>query len=279
MNLGHVEAHEKLTARLFYKPTGQAGYTDAGNVKEYADATTRSLVTHMRAEDGFRVVNDEQVNEEHPAFTFLLTERDVPQEKLISLARRETDVTQSFNEGVTATLEAVAVSQWFAIGAYNIENVAVTASESGALVEGTDYQIDKENGRLFVEPSAGVSDGEDLTVTFDQGAVTFERYTSQKTPLFQGNFIIEEHNQYSQVFLRRLTFTGTINVIEFPSQTGEFATCRVKVTPNSVVTIDKRPAASTLSAPTYTAEGAAMSSSSSSNSSSSSESSSSSSSS
>lgn len=31
ITLGHIEAHEKLTARLFVQPTGESGYVDCGN--------------------------------------------------------------------------------------------------------------------------------------------------------------------------------------------------------------------------------------------------------
>ncbi|MCZ7635754.1 MAG: hypothetical protein M5U12_06735 [Verrucomicrobia bacterium] len=53
ITLGHIEAHEKLTARVLFKPNGQSAYVDLGNVKEYSEAHERTAVTRVVAEAGF----------------------------------------------------------------------------------------------------------------------------------------------------------------------------------------------------------------------------------
>ena len=123
ITLGHPEAHEKITARLFWKRAQDSGYNDAGNIREFVDATTRSLVTRARAEDGARHVNDEQTDLNHEAYTFLCDERVPEQEKLISLASHDTSVEQTLSEGATATITDIALGKWYSIGAYNIANV------------------------------------------------------------------------------------------------------------------------------------------------------------
>lgn len=268
MNIGHVEAHEKLTARLFWKLTSEAGYNDAGNVKEYADATTRSLVTRARAENGARFVNDEQVDIEHESYTFLLDERDDAQEKLLKLARALTDTSQTAGEAATALIEDIQLGRWHTIGAYNIANVTISGSESGSdLIEGADWEVDRENGRLHIfSTSVTAAAGEDITVTFDRPAITIQRFESQYTPQFYVDIIIEEHNQFHRMWLRRGAFRGFITITEFPNQTGEFGTFRAKVTPSAAVTWQKRSEGSTLSShvETLPTEGAGLSSSSSS---------------
>lgn len=262
INIGHPEAHEKLTAKLFWKRTSDTGYNDAGNVRDYVDASSRSLVTRARAADGARFVNDEQADLNHEAYTCLLDERDINQEILLKQARAATDLAQAAGEGQTATITSVVQGKWFSIGAYNIANVNVTASVSGLCVEGDDYELDKENGRIRIIPSAGIGNGETLNLTFDLPAITFERIESQFNPLFYCDVILEEHNQYSKMFLRRKSFKGYINVTEFPSQTGEFGTYRIKITPSGPVTEIKRPEGQTL--PTHSEGGGAGNSSSSS---------------
>lgn len=268
MNIGHAEAHEKLTGRLFWKLTTETGYNDAGNVREYVDATTRSLVTRARAEDGARFVNDEQVDVNHEAFTFLLDERDDAQEKLLKLARQLSDSSQAMTEGATALLEDIVLGRWHTIGAYNIANVAVSGSMSGSdLIEGSDWEVDVENGRLHILADGGATAGEDITVTFDQPALTIQRFESQYSPLFYVDVIIEEHNQFHKMWLRRAAFRGYLNITEFPSQTGEFGTYRAKITPSAPVTWQKREEGTTLASHTETDEAAGLSSSSSSSSS------------
>ena len=206
--LGHPEAHEKLTARLFWKRTTDYGYNDAGNCKDYVDATTRSLVTRARAADGARHVNDEQADVNHEAYTFLLDERDANQEVLLKQSLRQSDQAQTANEGVTASITNTRSGKWFTVGAYNIANVAVTSNLSGAQEEGVDYELDKENGRIRIIPNAGIGDGETLTLTFDEPAVTMQKFQTQYNPLFYCDVVIEEHNQFSRMWLRRLSFRG-----------------------------------------------------------------------
>lgn len=262
--LGHPEAHEKLTARLFWKTVGASGFNDAGNVKDYADATTRSLVTRARAADGARFVNDEQADVCHEAWTFLLDERVPEQEKLLKLALRNSDQAQAAGEGQTATILDTRADKWYAIGAYNIANVLVSGSLSGPLEEGSDYELDKENGRIRVIGSGVTTDGENLNLTFDQPAITMESFLTQQAPLWYCDILIEEHNQYHKMWLRRLAFKGYLNVMEFPQQTGEFGTYRVKATPAEPVTVLKRPEAQTLPTHGEASEGPGKSSSSSS---------------
>lgn len=262
ITIGHAEAREKLTARLFWKLRTESGYNDAGNVKDYVDASTRTLVTRTRSANGARYVNDEQVDVSHESYTFLLDERDANQERLILLSLEATEDAQAAVEGATATISNVKNGKWFLIGAVNIANVSVSGSLAGPCDEGTDYELDKENGRIRVIPGASIADGETLTVTFDQPGIHFQVFESQKNPLFYCDFVIEEYNQYSSVWLRKRAFSGYLNVTEFPSQTGEFGTYRVKVTPSGPVTVTKRPEAQTL--PTHGETGAAANSSSSS---------------
>ena len=262
ITISRPEAVEKLTARLFWKLTSEAGYLDSGNVREYADATARSLVTRARSASGARHVNGEQTDVNHEAYTFLLDEQVPEQEKLIKLARTETDQTQAAVEAASATVENVSAGRWFDVGAWNIANVFVSGSLAGALEEGTDYEMDAKNGRIKVMIGGSVSDGETLHLTFDQPSMTLEKRTTQQSSLFYCDIILEEFNQYSKMWLRRLIFKGYLNVTEFPAQSGEFATYRVKATPAGPVTILKRAEASSLTAPTETPEAAGMSSSS-----------------
>ena len=263
IGLGHAEAHEKLTARLFYKLNSQSGYSDAGNVMNYTDVTSRSLVTRARASAGARHVNDEQPDVNHEAWEFELDERVPSQEKLIRLANQNTDATQAVAEGSTAVLTLVTQGLWYMIGVYNLVNVQVSVSPNAWIAaEGDDYQLDKPNGRILVLATGNIPNGATLTVSFDAPTITFEKYTSQQTSLFYGQIVIEEYNQFNAMFLRRLTFHGTLNITAFPAQTGPFGVYKCKCTPSEPVDIRKRGEAQTLPTHPATTEAAGYSSSS-----------------
>lgn len=246
IDINHPEAHEKLTAKLFWKLTSERGYVDAGNVLDYVDATNRSLVTRSRSQQGARHVNDEQTDVNHEAYTFKLDERVPEQERLIKLARNMDDQQQNSTEAASATISNIALDRWFDIGAWNIANVMVAGNVAGVLDEGTDYELDKENGRIMAFSGGSAASGETLHLTFDQPGFALEKRRTQQDPLFYCDLIIEEHNQYHRMWLRRKVFRGYINLTEFPSHTGEFATYRAKVTPAEPVTVLKRPEGQTL---------------------------------
>jgi hypothetical protein len=246
ITISHPEAHEKLTARLFWKLTSEKGYVDAGKVRDYVDATTRSLVTRSRSEQGARHVNNEQADINHESYTFLLDERVPEQERLIKLARDLDDQQQNATESATATIESIALDRWFDIGAWNIANVLVAGAVSGVLEEGADYDIDQQNGRIRAITGGAAANGETLHLTFDQPGIILEKRETQKQPLFYCDLIIEELNQYSKMWLRRSVFKGYVNATEFPTQSGEFGTYRIKATPAGPVVVSKRPEAQTL---------------------------------
>jgi hypothetical protein len=262
---GHVEAHEKLTAKLLWRQRGRRGYVEAGNVREYADASSRSLVTRFSTKQGTRYVDAEVPDLCHEAWTFLLDENVREQEELLRLARTLSENVQRAAESATATLESVEVDRWFEIGSYNVARVRVSASLAGPLEEGTDYELNWRAGRIKVLDGGSVGEGEDLVLTFDRPSITFERRTTQQQALFHGDFVLEEYNQFSKLWLRRYAFEGYINVSEFPQHTGEFASYRAKVTARGPVMVDKRPTAASLddvSAPILASPGDSSSSSS-----------------
>lgn len=56
-------------------------------------------------------------------------------------------------------------------------------SAADAFVEGTDYTIDAQLGRLYVVPGGGITDGDNLTVEYTIRASTFTRVISGSQPV------------------------------------------------------------------------------------------------
>ena len=242
ITLGHIEAHEKLTARLFVQPTGESGYVDCGNVADYKHAPEKQYKTRMVAEGGFRRVNDEQVDTVHDRWEFTLDELDAFNHRLLHLARAPGTVTQSATTAPsgTASLTGVVKGRCYFIGAVGLNTVVVKKGVT-TLVEGTDYTLDLGAGVLTVLPaSVTVSDGDDLSVTFGNTAVTFESYTGNSQVLFRGSVRILESNQFSGVPLREITFTGILSATAWPEQSGEFGKYTVRATATGTPTIKRR---------------------------------------
>ena len=242
ITLGHLEAHEKLTARLYVQPTGESGYLDCGNVADYKHAPEKQYKTRMVAEGGFRRVNDEQLDTVHDRWEFTLDEHDVFNHRLLHLARNPDAVSQAATTAPagTATLTGITKGRCFFVGAVGLDTVAVKKDVT-TLVEGTDYTLDPAAGVLTVLPGSGtVQDGDDLSLTFGNVALDFETYTANSQVLFRGLVRILEINQLSGIPLREVSFTGVLTVTAWPEQTGEFGKYTVRATATSVPTIKRR---------------------------------------
>lgn len=242
ITLGHIEAHEKLTARVFVQPTGESGYIDCGNVADYKHAPEKQYKTRMVAEGGFRRVNDEQVDTVHDRWEFTLDELDAFNHRLLHLAKAPSTVTQAITTAPTGTasLTGVVKGRCYFIGAVGLNTVVVKKGLT-TLVEGTDYTVDPGAGVLTLLPgSVTLSDGDDLSVTFGNAAVTFESYTGNSQLLFRGSVRILESNQFSGVPLREITFAGILSATAWPEQSGEFGKYTVRATATGTPTIKRR---------------------------------------
>lgn len=242
ITLGHIEAHEKLTARLFVQPTGESGYVDCGNVADYKHTPEKQYKTRMVAEGGFRRVNDEQVDTVHDRWEFTLDEMDAFNYRLLHLAQSPSSTSQAATTAPagTASLTGVVKGRCYFVGAVGLNTVVVKKGVT-TLVEGIDYTVDPGAGVLTVLPaSVTVSDGDDLSLTFGNSAITFESYTGNSQVLFRGSVRILESNQFSGVPLREISFTGVLSVTAWPEQSGEFGKYTVRATATGIPTVKRR---------------------------------------
>lgn len=245
IGVGHLQAHEKLTARVYFNPSGETGFIDLGNVLDYKVANERQTRNRMSARGGFRVVDDEQVDTVHDKWEFTLDEVDDLAAKLLALATKGSDTVQTVvvAPSGTATLSDVVKGRSYFIGRTAL-NTFVLKKASTTLVAGTDYTVDTVTGRVTIlEGSVTVSDGDDLDATFGAAAQTWQNFTGVQAPLFAGNVRIEEFNQLETQPLRITTFAGVLNVTTYPEQTGEFGKFVVRATPTAAPTIVRRHAA------------------------------------
>ena len=245
ITIGHIQAHEKLTARVFFKPSGEVGHIDLGNVQDYKHIPERQYRTRMSASGGFRYVDDEQVDTVHDKYEFTLDEMDSFNVQLLHLAAigTETDDAAVTAPAGTATLTDVLKDRAYFIGRTGLNTVVVKKALT-TLVLGTDYTLNAATGMITVlGSSVTVSDGDDLDVTFGASAQKWQNFTARQTPMFAGELRIEETSQHETQPLRITTFNGVLTVTAWPEQTGEFGKYTVRATPTSAPAIKRRYAA------------------------------------
>jgi len=242
ITLGHVEAHEKLTARVFFIPDGSEGYYDLGNIKEYNEAHEYAAVTRVVAEKGYRRTNDEQIDVITAAWEFTLDEVD---KDTLAFLNQGTTAAES-QAAVTApagtggvTLTAGNLGTWMPLGKVGLNTLVVKDDATptpNTLSLGSDYEVDLGSG--MIRFLTGV--GELRTWTFGAAAVDFEVITGLNRPTLRGLFEIHEYNQHATIPLKTTNLEGVLRATEFPSQSGEIGTWKVRVTATSKPVVKRR---------------------------------------
>lgn len=243
IGIGHVEAQDKLTARLYYQPAGESGYIDVGNVSDFKEVHERTYVARMRSEKGVRITDNELIDTVADRFEFTLDEQDELNLKLLYLASRGSNSVQAAATAPAGVAAITNVTQGrsFFIGAVDLDTVVVQVS-AVTKTEGTDYTIDLKTGRIAIIVGGGINDGDDLDITYGCAAVTFQVFTGQDELLFRGPIRIETVNQFSEVPVKVYTFTGILKVTAWPEHTGELGKHTVQALASTKPTITRRSA-------------------------------------
>ncbi|MCA1996447.1 MAG: hypothetical protein LDL56_04365 [Armatimonadetes bacterium] len=242
IRLGDIEAHEKLTARAYFLPKGEALLRHLGNIKEYSEAHEYTAVERVVAEGGVRRVNDEQMDVVKMAWELTLDELDADLFRYRSLSSRGDDTTQTGVAPPNGTLNipSVALHRWYPLSAWGVYGVEVKVDTTPYT---TGWELDAGAG--LIKFTDVTFDGASVAVTFGKPAVTWENFTGLDDPSLIGQFQLYEYNQFSRTPLRQTRCLASLRVTEFPSQSGEFGTWKVLVTALEKPVIQRRSAAGT----------------------------------
>lgn len=87
--------------------------------------------------------------------------------------------TESFTVRKPGDRIQLGVSQAVPMGVRGVEDVVLTRSLGGALIEGVDYEVDADNGMVVLNDDGSAIAGDVITATYDVAASTFERIISR----------------------------------------------------------------------------------------------------
>lgn len=133
--------------------------------------------------------------------------RDITQRAIeLFLAASTSETSQGSAAGVTDTFNGIEADQYYQLGeggssppagAAGFRKVSVnsvTGSTSGALTEGTDYEVDADLGLVRILKDAGITPGENITVDFDHAAVDYDATKSGSAASLKGALKFVSHN-------------------------------------------------------------------------------------
>lgn len=237
IGLGHIQGHEKTTAKLYFQPNSTGGYYEVGNILECKYTPEQQTVTRMVARDGARFVNDEQVNTRHDRWEVTGDDMNSKVQELLLVGTANTDVDQALQAAPAGTAQFTGVTKGltYFLGRYNVDTVVVKVGATAKTVT-TDYVVDAVHGSLIIPSTSTILSTDTVDVTFGSAAQKFNSWTGQNQVLFQGAIRLLEFNQFSKAPLNTISFTGVLNGTAWPEQTGEFARFTLRATPTGAVT-------------------------------------------
>lgn len=144
----------------------EEGELDLGNCSNFGLILNTSVLEHYSSRSGLRTKDKEVVVQTSANGTFTLDEYS--RENLV-LAFFGTDGVVSQGAGSVSNASYTARSgRWIKLTHRNVSNVVVAT-----YTVTTDYLVDADIGRLYIEPDGSIADGATITVSYDYDAVHY----------------------------------------------------------------------------------------------------------
>lgn len=228
--VGNPRNLERLTGELYYKPTGETGFINIGDVvmfKETPETETVAGKFHTRA------ATERQVRLDTKSTTMRweveAQERTLEIEAILMHGLAGAVFTQNaVAMDATVVLESVAPGRVYEIGKLSLTEVSAAIGEDalvvGEMVDGelepanADVAIDKALGHLYVSKNGGVEEGADITVTYKADAVEMAKITEIGEHVTRtGSFKLVGYDGSSRPARKIFTFDGELK----PKDRGE----------------------------------------------------------
>lgn len=224
---------ERLSGRIHFKPVGDNGYIDLGDVsmfKSTPETDTVSAVLHTRAATEREVRRDTKSSTQR--WEVECQEHTLDNEALLLLGKVGPKHEQAaVAAGATITLSDVKPGRTYPIGKLKILEltaaVGVTAKIVGRDVDGevepanADLVVDYELGRVKIREGGTIADGADVELTYEAAEVEMDTIIEVgKHTLRRGHFLIDAFDGESAPARFLLEFDGQL----VPKDRGEHKT-------------------------------------------------------
>jgi len=161
---------------LLFKPVGEAGFEDFGNVKDFSLTVETEKLEHYSTASGIKVKDAEIVKSQDFNVSFEIDElKTETLEKFALASRTDTNITA----GTVADEPINGVKQgfWYKLSHEKIRRtpapvVTNDAASPTTYTEGTDYEIDYEAGAIYIIPGGNITNGTNLRIDYSYDAMT-----------------------------------------------------------------------------------------------------------
>lgn len=212
--------YERVSGELFFKPTGQTGIINLGNVVGHKLVPEIQRKEHKKAERGGLLTRDrEDVIESTLIYELELDEHFLETEEILLFGAAGSNNVQASGTDATAQFTA-AKRRWFSVGKRRISNVVVEVATVAKTLN-TDYKVDAERGLIYIVEGGSIADAATVDVTFDHAADTVTTITAMSDLAKTGTITIVESDQESNPIRKTVEFTGQLIPINWGDQKNE----------------------------------------------------------
>ena len=168
---------------LLFKPAGETGFEDFGNVKDFSLTVKTEKLEHYSTASGIKVKDAEIVKSQQFNVSFEIDELRIETLEKFALASR-TDANITAGSVVDEAVNNVKQGFWYKLAHEKIKRtpapvVTNDAASPTTYTEGTDYEIDYEAGAIYIVPGGNITNGTNLRIDYSYDAMT-------KTTLLSG---------------------------------------------------------------------------------------------
>lgn len=167
-------AIHRLTGRAFFRPNGQLGQIDLGNIQMHKLEYNLKRKPHLSSRRGIVFTDRNDTYGSEPKFSITGDEFATPLLELIHLGTSNADFVQTVGTG--SVTFAATPGQIYDLGAMDISNIVMTVPTGK--IENTDYIVDYGKGKIYIPiGTTSIAPGASVTVTFSQNAVVMNSVT------------------------------------------------------------------------------------------------------
>ena len=180
----------------------KTGQRYLGNTPELNMTSESENLDHFDADNGIRIKDDSMLLELNRTGSFI-TDHISPENLALFFLGDASVLTQASATAQTYTIENAKLGRRYQIGASalapagvrGLDNVSVTGTAAGALTAGTDYTVNLENGGIvLLDGGNPLIEDDELTVTFDVEAVSYNRIVTADNSEMYGALFLESRN-------------------------------------------------------------------------------------
>lgn len=230
--------------RCYFKPKGENGYRPIGNTPNFAFTVATETLKHFDSRAGVRT-QDREVQVE-VTYGGSFTADHIQSENMAMFLQGANNVVAVAGAvDQVIAFDAVKLGHMYELPSKNVTGVSMLVGAT-PLVLNTDYSLDEKNGTItFLLDATAVADDDDVDVTFDITAHSYERVSSG-AQVIEGSFrfIADNPEGEDKNFLMadvKVTPNGDFNVITEEWQNMPFTLLINTPTGGAAITCDGEP--------------------------------------